>query len=80
MRIRYCVADKCFYICDKLVIKSLYSAFLSHKEQFVFQVHALRITIKLDFWGTLGECVGYSLVKSGSFSFRVSAFRYKADN
>jgi len=28
-------------------------AFLIYKEQFAFQVHALNITIKLDFRGTL---------------------------
>jgi len=27
---------KCFYICDVVVVKSLYMKFLIHKEQFAF--------------------------------------------
>jgi len=36
--------DKCFYICDMAVVKSLCFTFLIHKEQFAFQINALRIT------------------------------------
>jgi len=68
----YIAFDKCFYICDVEVVKSLYIAFLIHKEKFALQVHALRITIKFEFVGTLG---GFSLVKSGSFH----VLRHKAD-
>jgi len=71
----YVAFDKCFYICDVVVVKSFYIAFLVHKEQFAFQLHASWITVELDFWGTLGRCMGCSLVKS--VSFRV--LRYKAD-
>jgi len=35
-----------------------------HKEQFAFQAHALRITMKLGFWGTWAGCC---LVKCVSF-------------
>jgi len=33
----YIAFDKCFYICDVVVVKSLYIAFLIHKEQFAFK-------------------------------------------
>ena len=62
MPIIYCVW--CFHICDVVVVKSLYIAFLVHKEQFAFPVHALRITIKFDFWGTLGGFLLWNLVLS----------------
>jgi len=69
----YIAFGKCFYICDAVVVKSLYVTFAIQKEQFAFQVHALTITIKLD----LGElCAGSSLVKSGSFH----VLRHKADS
>ena len=42
--------DKCFYISNVVVVKSLYIAFEIHKKQFEFQVSALRIIIKLIFW------------------------------
>jgi len=38
-----------FYIRDVVVVKSSYITFVIHKEQFAFQVHALRITKKLSF-------------------------------
>jgi len=60
----YITFDKCFYICDVVVVKSLYIIFLIHKEQFALQVHKLRITIKLGFWGTSGGCMSCLLVKS----------------
>ena len=44
--------EKCFYICD---ICGSCITFLIHKEQFAFQVHALKTTIKLDFRGTSDE-------------------------
>jgi len=48
----------CFYICDYVgVVKDLYITFLIHKEQFAFQVHVLRLTIKMGFWGTLDGCM-----------------------
>jgi len=51
----------CFYICEVVVAKccTLYT-FLTLKEQFtlVSKVHALRTTIKLGFWGSLGVCMG----------------------
>ena len=39
-------------ICDMVVVKSLYITVLIHKEQFAFQVHSLKITMQLGFWGT----------------------------
>ena len=51
----YIAFDNCFYIFDVIVVKSLYIAFLIHKEQFAFPVHALRITRKFDFGGTLSR-------------------------
>ena len=45
----YIAFDKCFYTFDMVVVKSVYIAFLVHKEKFAFQVHALRITMKLGF-------------------------------
>jgi len=68
----YIVFDKCFYICDVVVIKFLYIIFLIYREQFAFQVHALRTTIKLGFWGTSGRCLGHSLVKSCCLISRAS--------
>jgi len=45
-------------------LKKKLITFVIHKEQFSFQVHPLRITIKLD----IGEIwAGFSPVKSGSF-------------
>jgi len=65
--------EKCFYTYDVVVVKSLYITFLIHKEQFAFQVRALRITIKLDFWGILGgfifseiwffSCIAHCVIK-----------------
>jgi len=66
----YIAFDNCFYIFGAVVVKSLYITFLIHREQFAFQVHALRITIKFDFSGTLGGCMGCSLVKSGACGYR----------
>jgi len=66
----YIAFDNCFYICDAVVVKSLYFTFLIQREQFAFQVNALRITIKLGFWGTLGGCMHCSLVKSGACGYR----------
>ena len=68
--------DKCFYISDVVVVKPLYNAFLIHKEQVAFQVHVLRLTIKFGYWGTLGEFMGCSLVKSDFFR----ALQYKVDS
>ena len=34
--------DKCFYICDAVVVKSLCITFLIHKEQFELHAYALR--------------------------------------
>jgi len=62
--------DNCFYICDAVVLKSLNTAFPIHREQFPFQVHALRITINLGFSGSLGGFMGCSLVKSGACGYR----------
>jgi len=56
-----------------VVVKSLYISFLIRKEQFAFQVNALRITVKLGFGGILASS---SLVKSGSFR----VLRHKADS
>jgi len=36
-----------------------------------YQAHALRMTIKLGFWGTLGGCMVCSLVKSVFFVYCV---------
>ena len=39
-----CIIGSLFlYICDVLAVKSLYITFSIHKEQFAFQLHALRI-------------------------------------
>jgi len=66
----YIAFDNCFYVCDAVVVKSLYVTFLIHREQFAFQVHALRITIKLGFGGTFRGCMRCSLVKSGACGYR----------
>ena len=58
-----------------VVEKTLYIAFLIHKVQFAFQAHALKISLKLGLWGTLGGCMGCPLVKSGSLRI----FCHKAD-
>ena len=72
----YTAFDKCIYVSDVVVVKLLYKCiFNSYKEQFAFQVHALWITMKFDFWGTLGGFMGCSLVKSACFR----VLRYKAD-
>ena len=68
--------DKCFYICDMAVVKSLCFTFLIHKEQFAFQINALRITTKLGFWRALSGCMGCSLVKSDCFR----VLRYKVQS
>ena len=47
--------DKCVYISDVVVVKSLYITFLIHKKQFAFQVNALRVIIKLSFWVTWAD-------------------------
>ena len=57
--------------CDVIVVKSLYITFLIYREQFAFQVYALRIIIKLGFWGILGGCTGCSLVKYAFFVYFV---------
>jgi len=71
MRIVYCV-DKCFYICDVVVVRFLYITFLIHKEQFAFQAHAYKIWLL----GNFGRMHGGSLVTSGSFC----VLRHKADS
>jgi len=68
--IQYIALDNSFYICDAVVLKSLHITFLIHREQFAFHFHALKITIKLGFSGTLGGCMGCSLVKSGACGYR----------
>jgi len=37
----YIAFNKRFYICDVVVVKSLYIAFLINKDQFAFQVHVI---------------------------------------
>jgi len=60
-----------------VVAKSLYITLFIHEEQLAFgiQVHSLRVTKKLGFWGTWDGCMDCSFVKS--VIFRV--FRHKAD-
>jgi len=52
------VSKSVTWYCCKIIVHC--STFLIHREQFTFQGHALRITIKLGFWGTLGRCMGCS--------------------
>ena len=69
----YITFDKFFYNCDVVVEKSLYVKFLIHKNTVCIPSPCImnKFNINLDFWGTMGGCMGCSLGKSAFFMYCV---------
>jgi len=62
---------KRFNICEMLVEKSSYIAFLIHKDQFAFHVHELKITIKLGFgelWADAWVTLVFARLRHNAYS------------